>query len=349
MKIGILTFHLGLNHGGFLQAKALQGFLTQRGYDVSIIHYKNARHYKYENLLPWVVPQKPRTWINHFRKWRVFNHDQKLLRKTSFTMKPEKLQKQVFDAVIVGSDIVWSQDLFGFDSVYFGDVNTPRLIAYAPSFGWMASETDLTEIAKEGLKKFHSLMVRDVNAVNILSRNIGREPDLVLDPTLLDFSEPIGLPTEQCKPIILVYAYAMDASWQNAITSYAKERGYNVVMAGYDVRIPGATMLNLGPVKWVELFKTSHAVITNTFHGSIFALMSGHPFVSIWDPKSKDKILSLFGQVACSDRICREPVNLTSLLEKGPDAECYMRLRDLSVASGEKLLHALENDLGANG
>ena len=41
MKIGILTYHEGINHGGFFQAFFLQKFITGLGHNVYIINYKN--------------------------------------------------------------------------------------------------------------------------------------------------------------------------------------------------------------------------------------------------------------------------------------------------------------------
>ena len=39
MRIGILTFHRAHNYGAVLQCYALQSFLCQKGYDVSVIDY----------------------------------------------------------------------------------------------------------------------------------------------------------------------------------------------------------------------------------------------------------------------------------------------------------------------
>ena len=44
MKIGILTFHEGINHGAYLQTYALMKTLQKMGNDVYIINYKNRIH-----------------------------------------------------------------------------------------------------------------------------------------------------------------------------------------------------------------------------------------------------------------------------------------------------------------
>ncbi|MBW2166434.1 MAG: polysaccharide pyruvyl transferase family protein, partial [Deltaproteobacteria bacterium] len=45
MKIGILTFHDGINHGGFFQAYSTFSLLRSWGHDVEIINYKNSTHW----------------------------------------------------------------------------------------------------------------------------------------------------------------------------------------------------------------------------------------------------------------------------------------------------------------
>ncbi|WP_156860527.1 hypothetical protein [Francisella hispaniensis] len=45
MRIGILTFHEGINHGGFFQAYSTYSYLKEKSYDVEIINYKNKIHW----------------------------------------------------------------------------------------------------------------------------------------------------------------------------------------------------------------------------------------------------------------------------------------------------------------
>ena len=58
MKIGILTFHDGINHGAFFQAFSTYSFLKANGYDVEIINYKNKRHWftEYRTFLLKINP-----------------------------------------------------------------------------------------------------------------------------------------------------------------------------------------------------------------------------------------------------------------------------------------------------
>ena len=48
MKIGILTFHDGLNHGAFLQAFSTMTYLNTKFDHVQIINYKNKYHHRQE-------------------------------------------------------------------------------------------------------------------------------------------------------------------------------------------------------------------------------------------------------------------------------------------------------------
>ena len=54
MKVGTLTFHLGLNHGGYLQAYCLAAAVAEMGAEVDIINYKNPQHFQADKFDPWV-------------------------------------------------------------------------------------------------------------------------------------------------------------------------------------------------------------------------------------------------------------------------------------------------------
>lgn len=341
MKIGILTFHLGLNHGGFLQAYCLQNYLRKHGFEVQIINYKNKSHRYSQDIRPWFSKQKPSTWIRHFLKWRVFRKDQVKLSKTQFITDPEKLSSLHFDCVIIGSDIVWSQNLFGFDPVYFRGAPCEKLFSYAASFGWMPEDTKLPLEAIEGLKSFDSLMVRDSLTKKIVKLNTGLDSVMVLDPTLLDFSKPMTSADSESEAVLLVYAYSISESWLKAVTDYAKHQNLRIEMVGYNLKIRGAKYINVGPFDWISKFRTSRVIVTNTFHGSIYSVLSGHPFVSIWDSRSKDKISSFFAQIDCLDRLCVNPDTFPELLSEPLGQNSYKKLELLSHQSGDYLLSQL--------
>ena len=78
MKIGILTFHDGLNHGAFLQAFSTLSFLKKHIYNnVFIINYKNKNHLQKEGIFQIFNYRNPLRINDFFKKRKAFRNDQK--------------------------------------------------------------------------------------------------------------------------------------------------------------------------------------------------------------------------------------------------------------------------------
>ena len=136
MKIGILTFHEGINHGGFFQAFSTYSFLKSEGYDVEIINYKNKTHWLTE-YKAFLVTKNPKRLISNIKKIFAFKKDQKSMNLGPFTKDISRI-KENYDVIVVGSDIVWNYewDFLGKDPVYFGHgLNAKKWVSFAPSFG----------------------------------------------------------------------------------------------------------------------------------------------------------------------------------------------------------------------
>ena len=48
MRIGILTYHDGINHGAFLQVFSSYTELRKMGFNVEVINYKSLKHWFWE-------------------------------------------------------------------------------------------------------------------------------------------------------------------------------------------------------------------------------------------------------------------------------------------------------------
>ena len=175
MRIGILTYHDGLNHGAYLQAFATMRILQEAGHDIRIINYKNREHWLQEDVRPWFKYRRPVRFIDRIKKQRAFKEDHKRFAMTAFTKSPDKVQKLDFDVVVVGSDVVWNYKIFGFDALYFGKLPARRVISYASSFGWANLEGKHPDGVEQGLKSFDAISVRDSNTWKIVKEYTGNE------------------------------------------------------------------------------------------------------------------------------------------------------------------------------
>ena len=78
----------------------------------------------------------------------------------------------------------FKNDLIGLDLIYFGDKIKGKKVSYAPSFGNIETNINIPIKILKLLKDF-TISVRDINSLNIISKNLGTLPDIVLDPTFL--------------------------------------------------------------------------------------------------------------------------------------------------------------------
>jgi hypothetical protein len=347
MKIGILTFHDGPNHGAFLQAWATFQLLKEAGHDVEIINYKNAWHHEMESGSSLLKQRNPFFAYGQWRKRKVFRVARHCFRLGKFTTDAAELRQHRFDCVVIGSDVVWNYDIFGYDPVFFGRLNTARRVAFSASFGSIkagAGETRPPEMAKD-LAAFDAIAVRDENSRKIVKEVLGRDVALSLDPTLLyDFSADIPAFGRKKikKPYLLVYSYKHPDVAIARVRTFAQEHGLSIYCVGYPLPFRGPKYcskvdLTVGPFEWVKLFADADAILTCTFHGVIFSLKSRKPFLYISNDKAHNRVSSLLDICGIPHGLKLGEENHVSLIDPNYDL-VGARLEPLAVKSREWLL-----------
>lgn len=298
MNIGILTYHDGPNHGAYLQALASVLLLQSWGYEVEIINYKNPRHKYLEEIRPWFVYRRPVRFLDHLSKHGAFREDRKIMPTSRRTHNPDTVKKLHYDAAIIGSDVVWNHQIFGYDDLYFGGLNVERIIAYAPSCGWVNAHDSQPADLSKAFSRFSALSARDENTRELIRITTGQDVPLVLDPTLLtDFSE-VERPSRATlfqKPYLLVYAYTMSASAAAEIREYARENKLITIATGYRQDWCDHNRMEVGPLAWLSLVRNAHTLATSTFHGMVFTLKYQTPFFFFSNAKARHRVASLAG------------------------------------------------------
>ncbi|WP_319558026.1 polysaccharide pyruvyl transferase family protein [Thiomicrorhabdus sp.] len=323
MKVGILTFHEGINHGAYMQAFSTYQFLLQNGYDAEIINYKNRTHYLFE-LKAFLVKKNPLHILQNIKKIRAFKEDHSSMNLGKMLFDRRKLIGK-YDAIVVGSDIVWNfkSRFLGRDPVYFGkDLEDSKLISYAPSFGNVNSDDAIPDFVSEGLQYFSSISVRDINSSNLVKKVIGVEPKIVLDPTFLIDAKPFEQSTgAERKPYLLVYAYYLrDGEIKSAI-AFARKKGLEIISIGYQNTWADKNVIALGPFEWLSYFHHASFVLTSTFHGTIFSLKYEKNFATSMNDNIKNKTISLIKHLDLADRF----------VEGGDVADVFRQEIDYSV------------------
>jgi Polysaccharide pyruvyl transferase len=294
----VLTLHRCINYGTYWQVCHLVQALRSLGFDAVVIDHHswrvNAVEWKcgFRPVLPTRAP--PSDYLLYgWKMLKFFQAGATLPRSSRFALE-EPARMEDFDLVVVGSDEVWNlqHPFYGGCPLFFGvGVKARRLISYAASFGNYSANSGLERIWAERLKNFDSISVRDANSQEIIRRSLGFNAPLVLDPCL-QFAD------ENCRPtgdggFVAVYGHNFSQDFRRKVRRWADSRGYPLVSIGYRNAWVDSQWIAAGPNDFRRFMSRARAVATNFFHGCVFALMNGRPFVTEVSPYRSNKIQGL--------------------------------------------------------
>lgn len=303
-KVGIMSMQRIANYGSFLQAFALKTLIEELGVQVEFVDY---------HVEAPVNVDDSKTSNNYIRKIKkgveVLGYHAPIFHSLSFIKYKQDFQKKYMvllgvtdelnynpelDILIVGSDEVFNciqkNTNVGYSLELFGKNHKARkLISYAASFG----NTTLEKLKRYGkaeevgryLKKFDALSVRDENSGKIVKKLTGRIVEYHLDPVLAyDYiHECDKIPkTEKAEKYLIVYAYSGRISKEESkwIKAYAKKKGLKIYAIGGIQRCTDR-FINCSPFEVLSYFRNAEEVITDTFHGSIFSIITERKFTTL--------------------------------------------------------------------
>lgn len=316
-KIGILTFHNVYNYGANLQAYALKQYLLEQGYRAEIIDYHNGKLERQycEQLSPWFAVRKrdwilPWRWKNVISSWRWYQKtkgawelqsqqfvefQRRYLDYTNEGVKTKDIAAMGYDIIIFGSDQIWDTGITGkHERCYWGDsISKVKKISYAASlYSSIITRTEEKNIRKY-LPKFDYLSVREEHLAETIRELIGREVDVVCDPTLLltaqRYYRLIGeKQKKERKPYILVYM----VSEGKQLIDVAMQYGYPVKVLHYYVfqtEYNGIDedIANAGPIQFLELLRDAQGIVTNSYHGTVFSILFQKPFTVVYEKNAR--------------------------------------------------------------
>ncbi|MCC8136460.1 MAG: polysaccharide pyruvyl transferase family protein [Clostridiales bacterium] len=294
-KAGMLTFHFANNFGAALQTYALQYTLgTLPDLDVEIIDYRHwfIRFTDFARFFP--IDKNPKGILSglktfpgrvrRIRKFQEFYENYyKLSERCGTSRKLKKLPP--YDYYICGSDQIWNDTVtLGFSPVYFLQFAPEEAakISYAPSFGSDISDEKKLDRIAEFLKGFQAISVREKAKMNeTLAQKLGREPEILVDPTFLPEREHWEKLAGD-EPIIkqkYILVYMMQNN--EKLYQYARQAkellGFPVVaISRYGYKANGIidkVIVDAGPVEFLNLIRHAEFVCTNSFHGLAFSII----------------------------------------------------------------------------
>ncbi|MDT3356684.1 MAG: polysaccharide pyruvyl transferase family protein [Bacteroidota bacterium] len=307
MKIALISFHDAINFGAALQAYALQHALEHMGHESEYINYVNpARQHQYDMPFLFWEAFKKRQFTSAIKylvgapflflrkkKFKSFNKQYLKTTKKVFRSSEEAASlNSSYDRFIVGSDQVWNPVNNGNDTAYLLDFvkEKRKKISYSSSFGLSELDKETESKYRRCFDSFHALAVREEIGQKIVSRLIGRTPELVLDPVMLLSGEDWRTMAIDQKSSSEEYVFTY-TNREQQISAFMRT-GYNMAgkkmykLSRYtrprDFLNPSVRVKYwMSPMEFVKVISGAELVVSASFHCIAMAILLNKPFVAI--------------------------------------------------------------------
>ena len=349
--IGVLTFHRCINYGSYWQARCLVEGLRARGYEAELLDHQDETVSRAEwrcAFQPSLPERTPRSELAAYKeKGRKF-----LAAFEDLPLSPRFPVHQPgaagrYDAVVVGSDEVWNfrHPWYGNKPIFFGEgLDAGRLISYAASFGNHDAADGIHPHWAAKLQRFSRISVRDENSRRLVQGALGIDPALVLDPCLI-FADLVPRTLQEAvSPYALVYGHGFPEWLQQAVHRWSRRAGIRLVSIGYGNSFADEQWIDAGPADFAAAVAGASAVVTNFFHGCVFALLNGKPFVSAPSAYRFNKVRDLAAALGSERRLIDEQTpdeNYDSLLSEAIEPNVTQAIAALRRSSNAYLDAAL--------
>lgn len=337
-NIGLMNFHWeNVNFGALITSYALNQYLNDKGY--------YARNIDYIPSFPWIDKEEPNPLFDNFRKkhlpvTRRFNAGQSL-----------SMLNDEFSTFIVGSDQVWRHEFIKNEKeAYFLSFANceKKLISYAASFGVdtiNATETEIDEY-KMLMSLFDAISVREDSGIKICEE-MGVRATKMCDPVFLlsqqkwcDLAEEGKV--EGCEDDVVFYT--INEELEEDILKFINDNK-DVLKYKSVKNITWKTSVE----EWLFRVKNCKFFVTDSFHGSCFAIIFNKPFVCVnTNTRTSTRMLSLFDMLGIKGRYFSafDDVNMHNLLAKETNYQKVNKfLEEMRKKSEEFLIAAIESPI----
>lgn len=303
-KVGIMTMQRIINYGSFLQAYGLKIMLEELGHDVQFVDYHigaplirdskqniigiAGKLFKALEALGYDAPLKQKIQFILYKKGfaKKYHDILGLTKEPNYTPELDVLvigSDEVFNCIQTNPNVGYSLELFGKNN------KAKRVITYAASFG----NTTLKKLKRYNkveeiggyLKKIDAISVRDENTAEVVKELTDIEGSYHLDPVLAyDFIGKCKLVPNMklTEKYLILYAYSGRISCEEAkwLAEYAKEKGLKIFAIG-GVQKCADRYVDCSPFEVFAYFLNAEEVVTDTFHGTIFSVITKRQFVTL--------------------------------------------------------------------
>lgn len=332
--VGILSMQRVINYGSFLQAYALKQLLLQNGADeVYFIDIEKGRElpgfeysksqskwHKLKRLLQIIFTG---LLFQKIRDRKFSKRLKKSIEDCFPILELDKAAPKEFDLVVIGSDEVFNccqPAPWGYTLQLYGRVlNAKKVVSYAGSFGHTRYEQlvqlGIDKEIGETMKTMAAISVRDQNSYDIVEKLTGIKAEMHLDPVLIyGYEKEIAeRKVNYPEKYMVIYSYQgriNDKMEIKEITSFAKEHKLKLISIFCRYDWCDEAIIPETPFDVLGWFKGAEYVVTDTFHGTIFSIITGRKFVTLVRKKAtvtnEEKVSSLLRQLEVEERCVGE-------------------------------------------
>lgn len=366
-RVGILTESLFSNYGGLLQAFAMQRVVKEQGYDAFTIQYTDTDKsmlrrwmtftrnllaealWRCRLLPPFPLPRRVqgaagRQFISrHIRRTRLL----------PMCVMPMLEKRYEFSRVIVGSDQVWNSASKPIPMPFFylnwaSDDLRKRSISYAASFGRNEIAYPEPEYQKcaQLLSQFRAVSTREVSGIGLCGK-MGvlacRQPDptLLLSFDVYDkiISDAGSVPVADntIALYLLDRCETSDGIVQKVVSAMKRDV--------FDMNRRGNYTPPLSVAQWLRVIRDSECLITDSFHGCVFAIIYNTPFVCLGNEgRGNARFDTLLGIFGLEERMLTNPApeKVIQVLHTPID---WYRVNAIRAAERERGLNFLKKNM----
>ena len=300
MKVGIITLFDLNNVGNRLQNYAVTSVLKKMGFECETLvpHRLPKTPYRMEldkqiselMLLEPCKAQEENSNICRALRFESFTDEFIPWKELSCSQFGKDVEKD-YDFFVTGSDQVWNpyfKNAIGqIENRLLAFAPPQKRVCFAPSIGVDDIPKSLYELYEREWSEYRCLSAREKSGCDLINKITGRDATVVIDPTLmidvdewLSMAQPMpGFDYEQ--EYVLFYFLGepeeeMTTGMKEFIQKEVVEKNIKIVrLFDKEDRVMNST----GPAQILDLFSHAKMICTDSFHGTVFSILLGRPFV----------------------------------------------------------------------
>ncbi len=327
-NIGVISYNIHCNftnYGSALQSWAMKESINKLGHHAKLIDYcpeilkdkdplnpfKNMWD-KDEESIRMCELTMPAIRENYYKfedfYTNQFDRTKKVYTKDNFNevVKDEKL-----DGFLCGSDTIFCVDEFGIDDGYYANYDCMKngyTVSYAASFGDSHFNEETYKLLDERLGNFKAIGIRESGMVPYIKERVNVPVSKVIDPTLLLKAEDykkITTKDQKREKYLLLYARRYNPKMSEFAERIAKENNWKVIEISLRATNKDIHEMryDAGVDEFLELVKNAEYLVTNSYHGMIFAVQFRKQFVVFSREQCDTKISELLETMGLTDRM----------------------------------------------